>query len=154
MTQHIQWANHIICLSKGGDNSRFIALISLLGIIFEKISRGFYISEYKIIIDLSTISPALTACATLLNLGLSPLTLATLWDLVNVWASHSLTSDGTASGCTSFNASSSSNSLLKRPRPIERSDTWEWMGGLWSRAWESGQELYQQSVQDEGEAAG
>lgn len=50
--------------------------------------------------------------ATLLNLGRSPLALVVPEDLVNVCASQSRTSAGTASGPTSLSTSSSSNSLL------------------------------------------
>lgn len=58
--------------------------------------------------------PARIACATDRNFGFSSLFFRVVasWR-VNVEASHSLTSGGTASGCTSDNSSSSSANRLK-----------------------------------------
>lgn len=62
----------------------------------------------------STKIPALIACATDRNLGFSSVFLLVVANcLVKVEANHSLTSGGTASGCTSDSSSSSSANRLK-----------------------------------------
>lgn len=67
----------------------------------------------------STKIPALIACATDLNFGFSSVFRLDVANcLVNVDASHSRTSGGTASGCTSLSSSSSSTKRLKRPKKL------------------------------------
>ena len=83
--------------------------------------------------------PALIACATDRNLGLSsPLLLMLLIDLVKVKANQSLTSEGTASGSTSLSSSSSSHNRLPEeevPDLFPAPPFLPWEDFRWSNLW-------------------